>query len=139
MMRTKNVKPYAYGSLYKLGYPEEKIIPLISGDLINFTVAGPFQNTRPYLYSNTIGIAKSGVYQLTAHVSVLLNIDQTAVFNINLCADGSAPLIGSVFDATGISTCTGITVQSFLNVGDEVGLFIAETSEASSKPAPSKP
>jgi hypothetical protein len=126
-MRTKNVKPFTYGSLYKQDYPDGKIIPLTIGNLIEFTITGPYQNTRPDIATNRIAVYKSGVYHITANVSVILEEEQNAVFNINLCSGGSDPLTGSTFDAIGISTVTGNTVQAFLNAGDEIGIFIADT------------
>ena len=51
-MRTKNVKPYTFGSLYKQDDPDGKIIPLAAGNLIDFTIAGPYQNTRPDIAAN---------------------------------------------------------------------------------------
>jgi hypothetical protein len=126
-MRTKNVKPYTYGSLYKQGFSDGTILPVVAGNLVDFDIAGPFQNTRPDVATNRIRILKSGVYQITADVSVILDKGQSALFNINGCANGSAPLIGSFFDAISISIVTGKTVQVFLNVGDEIGIFIADT------------
>ncbi|MDR7077931.1 hypothetical protein J2Y03_002957 [Neobacillus niacini] len=126
-MRIKNVKPYTFGSLYKQDDPDGKIIPLAAGNLIDFTIAGPYQNTWPDIATNRITVYKSGVYQITADVSVMLEEEHCAVFNINLSADGSEPLTGSTFDAIGINTVTGKTVQAFLNAGDEIGIFIAET------------
>lgn len=126
-MRTKNVKPFTYGSLYKQDYPYGKNVPLEAGNLIDFTIAGPYQNTRPDIAANRITVYKSGVYQITADVSVILEEEQFAVFNINRLPDGSDPLIGSTFDANGISTITGITVQAFLNAGDAIGILIADT------------
>jgi hypothetical protein len=126
-MRTKNAKPFTYGSLYKQHTPDDKIIPLTAGRLIDFTIAGPYQNTRPDISSNTITVYKSGVYQITADVSVMLEEDQSVVFNINRLPDGSEPLIGSTFDANGISTLTGINVQANLYAGDAIGIYIAET------------
>lgn len=126
-MRTKNIKPYSYGSLYKQDFPDGLVLPLVAGTLVEFDVAGPFQNTRPDITANRISIFKSGVYQITADVSVLLEDGQSVLFNINLSANGSYPLTGSSFDAINISTVTGKTVQAFLNVGDQVGIFIADT------------
>lgn len=126
-MRTKNGKPFTYGSLYKEEPPDGKIIPLTAGNLIDFTVVGPYQNTRPDLAANRITVYKSGVYQITANVSVILEEGQSVVFNITLFPDRADPLIGSTFDANGISTITGITVQAFLNAGDAIGIFIADT------------
>jgi hypothetical protein len=132
-MRTKNVKPFTYGSLYKQDIPDGIIIPLTAGNLIQFTIAGPYQNTRPDLAGNTITVHKSGVYQITATVSVILEEEQTAEFNINLNSDGGDPLIGSTFDANGISTITGINVQAFLNAGDSIGIFISDTYNPKNK------
>jgi hypothetical protein len=126
-MRTKNVKPFTYGSLYKQDSPDGKIIPLAAGDLINFTIAGPYQNTRPDIAENRITVYKSGVYQITADVSVLLEEEQSALFTINRQPDGTDPLIGSTFDANGITTVTGINVQAYLYAGDAIGIFIADT------------
>jgi hypothetical protein len=126
-MRTKNVKPFTYGSLYKQDLPDGKIIPLTAGNLIHFNIAGPYQNTRPDIATNRITVFKSGVYQITANVSVILEEEQSAEFNINLQPDGSNPLIGSTFDAIGISTITGINVQAFLNAGDSIAILIANT------------
>ncbi|MFB3160701.1 hypothetical protein ABLO26_04930 [Neobacillus sp. 179-J 1A1 HS] len=126
-MRTKNVKPFTYGSLYKQDLPHDKIIPLVIGDLIDFTIAGPYQNTRPDVATNSITVHNSGVYQITADVSVILEEEQTVMFNINRLNDGSDPLIGSTFDANGISTSTGINVQAYLYAGDAIGIFIADT------------
>jgi hypothetical protein len=126
-MRTKNVKPYTFGSLYKQDVPEGKILPLAAGKLVDFNIAGPFQNTRPDIAVNRITVFKSGVYQITADVSVILEEEQSAVFNINLSTNGSDPLKGSVFDAINISTVTCKTVQAFLNAGDSIGIFIANT------------
>jgi hypothetical protein len=126
-MRTKNAKPFTYGSLYKQNTPNDKIIPLTAGNLIDFTIAGPYQNTRPDIAANTITVYKSGVYQITADVSVILEEEQSVVFNINRLPDGSDPLIGSDFDANGISTITGINVQTYLYAGDAIGIFIADT------------
>jgi hypothetical protein len=126
-MRTKNVKPFTYGSLYKQDTPDGKIIPLTAGNIIDFTIAGPYQNTRPDITANTITVYKSGVYQITADVSVMLEEEQSVVFNINTQPDGSNPLIGSTFDANGISTVTGINVQAYLYAGDTIGIFIADT------------
>jgi hypothetical protein len=126
-MRTKNVKPFTYGSLYKQDTPDGKIIPLTAGNIIDFTIAGPYQNTRPDIAANTITVYKSGVYQITADVSVMLEEEQSVVFNINTQPDGSNPLIGSTFDANGISTVTGINVQAYLYAGDTIGIFIADT------------
>lgn len=129
-MRTKNVNPFAYGSLYKQDLPDGKIIPLQNGNLIDFTIAGPYQNTRPDITTNMISVYKSGVYQITASVSVLLEEEQYTLFNINLESDGSDPLIGSTFDANGISIVTGITVQAFLNAGDAIGIINVDTVAA---------
>jgi hypothetical protein len=126
-MRTKNVKPFTYGSLYKQDLPHDKIIPLVTGNLIDFTIAGPYQNTRPDISSNSITVHNSGVYLITADVSVILEEEQTVMFNINRLNDGSDPLIGSTFDANGISTITGINVQAYLYAGDTIGVFIADT------------
>jgi hypothetical protein len=126
-MRTKNVKLFTYGSLYKQDLPDGKIIPLTAGNLIDFNIAGPYQNTRPDLAANRITVFKSGVYQITANVSVILEEEQSAEFNINLQPDGFGPLIGSTFDAIGISTITGINVQAFLNAGDSIAILIANT------------
>jgi hypothetical protein len=126
-MRTKNVKPFTYGSLYKQDTPDDKIIPLSAGNTIDFTIAGPYQNTRPDIAANTITVYKSGVYQITADVSVILEEEQSVVFNINRLPDGSDPLIGSAFDANGISTVTGINVQAYLYAGDAIAIFIADT------------
>ncbi|MFB3165769.1 hypothetical protein P5G62_001265 [Neobacillus sp. 179-C4.2 HS] len=126
-MRTKNLKPFTYGSLYKQDLPHDKIIPLVTGNLIDFTIAGPYQNTRPDISSNSITVHNSGVYQITADVSVILEEEQTVKFNINRLHDGSDPLIGSTFDANGISTITGINVQAYLYAGDAIGIFIADT------------
>lgn len=126
-MRTKNVKPFTYGSLYKQDSPDEKIIPLAAGDLIDFTIAGPYQNTRPDIAENRITVYKSGVYQITADVSVILEEEQWVLFNINRQPDGTDPLIGSTFDANGITTVTGINVQAYLYAGDAIGIFIADT------------
>lgn len=126
-MRTKNIKPFTYGSLYKQDLPDGKIIPLAAGNLIEFTIAGPYQNTRPDIAANSITVYKSGVYQITADVSVILEEEQTVMFNINRQHDGSDPLIGSTFDANGISTVTGINVQAYLYAGDVIGIFIADT------------
>jgi hypothetical protein len=126
-MRTKNVKPFTYGSLYKQDFPNGKIIPLAAGDLIDFTIAGPYQNTRPDITANRITVYKSGVYQITADVSVILEEEQSVVFNINRQPDGSDPLIGSTFDVNGISTVTGINVQAYLYAGDAIGIFIADS------------
>jgi hypothetical protein len=126
-MRTKNVKPYTYGSLYKQGFPQDTLLPTVAGNLVDFDIAGPFLNTIPDVATNRIRILKSGVYHITADVSVILDVGQYALFNINLCVNGSAPIIGSFFDAISISTVTGKTVQEFLNVGDEIGIFIADT------------
>ncbi|MFP7299827.1 hypothetical protein [Neobacillus niacini] len=125
-MRTKNVKPFTYGSLYKQDTPDDTIIPLRTGNHIDFTIAGPYQNTRPDIAANSITVYKSGVYQITADVSVILEEDQSAVFNINRLPDGSDPLIGSVFDAKGISTVTGINIQAYLYAGDSIGIFVAD-------------
>jgi hypothetical protein len=124
-MRTKNVKPFTYGSLYKEDLPDGKIIPLTAGNLIDFTIAGPYQNTRPDIAANSITVHKSGVYQITADVSVILEDEQSVMFNINRRHDGSDPLIGSTFDAHAISTVTGINVQTYLYAGDAIGIFIA--------------
>lgn len=132
-MRTKNVKPFTYGSLYKQDSPTDRIIPLTAGRLIEFNIAGPYQNTRPDITGSTITVYKSGVYQITADVSVILEEDQSVVFNINLQLDGSDPLIGSIFDANGISIRTGTTIQAFLNAGDMIGIFIADTYNPKSK------
>jgi hypothetical protein len=126
-MRTKNVKPFTYGSLYKQDTPDGKIIPLTARKLIDFTIAGPYQNTRPDIAANSITVYKSGVYQITADVSVILEEDQSAVFNINRLPDGSDPLIGSTFGANGISTVTGINVQAYLYAGDAIGIYISDT------------
>jgi len=126
-MRTKNVKPFTYGSLYKQDTPDDKIIPLSAGNTIEFTIAGPYQNTRPDVAANSITVYKSGVYQITADVSVILEEEQSVVFNINRQSDGSDPLIGSAFDANGISTVTGINVQAYLYAGDAISIFIADT------------
>ncbi|MDR6125256.1 hypothetical protein QFZ87_004853 [Bacillus sp. SLBN-46] len=123
-MRTRNIKPDAYGSLYK---QDGAILPVVSGDLVDFDISGPSQNTRPDVAANRISIFKSGVYQITADVSVLLKEGQTVLFNINLCPNGTLPLIGSYFDAIDISTITGKTVQAYLNVGDQVGIYMADT------------
>lgn len=133
-MRTKNVKPYTYGSLYKHDFPQGTILPVVAGNLVDFDIEGPFQNTKPDVATNRIMILKSGVYHITADVSVILEERQSALFNINLCANGSAPLIGSFFDAISISTVTGKTVQVFLNVGDEIGIFIADTFDPGNIP-----
>ncbi|WHX99474.1 hypothetical protein [Neobacillus sp. DY30] len=125
-MRTKNVKPFTYGSLYKQDLPVDKIIPLGAGNLINFTIAGPWQNTRPDVAANRITVYKTGVYQITADVSVLLGEEQSAVFNINRQPDGTDPLIGSVFSANGISTVTGVNIQAYLYAGDAIGIFTAD-------------
>ncbi|MFS0775804.1 hypothetical protein ABC255_07340 [Neobacillus sp. 3P2-tot-E-2] len=125
-MRTKNVKPFTYGSLYKEDLPDGKIIPLTAGNLIDFTIAGPYQNTRPDIAANSITVHKSGVYQITADVSVILEDEQSVMFNINRRHDGSDPLIGSTFDANGISTITGINVQAYLYAGEAIGIFIAD-------------
>ncbi|MEH7493452.1 hypothetical protein [Neobacillus niacini] len=125
-MRTKNVKPFTYGSLYKEDLSDGKIIPLTAGNLIDFTIAGPYQNTRPDIAANSITVHKSGVYQITADVSVILEDEQSVMFNINRRHDGSDPLIGSTFDANGISTITGINVQAYLYAGDAIGIFIAD-------------
>jgi hypothetical protein len=125
-MRTKNVNPFTYGSLYKQDLPDDKIIPLAAGHLINFTVAGPWQNTRPDVAANRITVYKSGVYQITADVSVILEEEQSAVFNINRQPDGTDPLIGSPFSANGISTVTGVNIQAYLYAGDAIGIFIAD-------------
>lgn len=77
---------------------------------------------------------KSGIYHITADVAVILEQDQSVEFNLNLEIDGSAPLIGSVFDANDISTVTGTTVQTYLNVGDEIGIFIAKAFALTGKP-----
>ncbi|TDL77338.1 hypothetical protein E2R56_03965 [Rhodococcus qingshengii] len=126
-MRTKNVKPFTYGSLYKQDTPVGKIIPLTTGNLIDFTIAGPYQNTRPDIAANSITVYKSGVYQITADVSVILEEDQSVVLNIIRLPDGSDPLIGSTFEANGISTVTGINVQAYLYAGEAIGIFIADT------------
>jgi hypothetical protein len=126
-MRTKNVKPFTYGSIYKQDLPDSKIIPLAAGNLIDFTIAGPYQNTRPDISANSITVYKSGVYQITADVSVILEEDQSVVFNINRLPDGSDPLIGSTFGANGISSVTGINVQAYLYAGDEIRIFIDDT------------
>jgi hypothetical protein len=133
-MRTKNIKPYSYGSLYKVDFPEGIILPVVVGTLVDFDVAGPFQNTRPDVAVNRICILKSGVYHINANVSAILEEGQSVLFNINLRTNGSDPLIGSFFDAFNISTVTGITVQAFLNVGDEIGVFIADTSSPNGRP-----
>ncbi|NWQ40188.1 hypothetical protein MLOOGBEN_05690 [Bacillus sp. EB106-08-02-XG196] len=125
-MRTKNVKPFTYGSLYKEDLPDSKIMPLAAGNLIDFNIAGPFQNTRPDIAANQITVYKSGVYQITADVSVILEEEQSAVFNINRLPDGSDPLIGSTFGANGISTGTGIIVQAYLYAGDAIGIYISD-------------
>jgi hypothetical protein len=126
-MRTKNVKPFTYGSLYKENTPDDKIIPLVAGNLIEFTTTGPYQNTIPDITANRITVYKSGVYQITANVSVILEEEQSAVFNINRMPDGSEPLTGSTFDANGITIVTGINVQAYLYAGDSIGIFIADT------------
>jgi hypothetical protein len=126
-MRTKNLKPFTYGSLYKQDLPDGKNIPLTAGNLIEFTIAGPYQNTRPDFAANSITVHKSGVYQITADVSVILEEEQTVLFNINRQQDGSDPLIGSIFDANGRSIVTGINVQAYLYAGDTIGIFIADT------------
>lgn len=126
-MRTKNIKPYSYGSLYKQYFPNGIILPVAAGKLVDFDAAGPYQNTRPDVAANRISILKSGVYHITADVSVILEEGQSVLFNINLCANGSDPLIGSFFDAVNISSVTGKTIQAFLNAGDEIGIFIADT------------
>jgi hypothetical protein len=125
-MRTKNAKPYTFGSLYKVNTPDDKIIPLVAGNLIDFTIKGPYQNTIPDITANRITVYKSGVYQVTANVSVILEEGQSAVFNINRMPDGSEPLIGSTFDANGIAIVTGINVQAQLYAGDTIGIFIAD-------------
>jgi hypothetical protein len=126
-MRTKNVKPFTYGSLYKQDTTDGKITPLRAGSLIDFTIAGPYQNTRPDIAANSITVYKSGVYQITADVSVILEEDQSVVFNINRLPDGSEPLIGSTFDAHGICAVTGVNVQAYLYAGDAIGIFIVDT------------
>lgn len=126
-MRTKNVKPFTYGSLYKQDTPDGKIIPFTTGNLIDFTITGPYQNTRPDIAANSITVYKSGVYQITADVSVILEEDQSVVLNIIRLPDGSDPLIGSTFEANGISTVTGINVQAYLYAGEAIGIFIADT------------
>lgn len=125
-MRTKNVKPYSFGSMYKLDFPEGTILPIVAGNLVDFDVAGPFQNSRPNVGTNRMIILKSGVYQITADVSVILEAGQSALFNLNRCVKGSDPLIGSFFDAISTSTNTGTTIQAFLNSGDEIGIFIKD-------------
>lgn len=129
-MRTKNVKPFTYGSLYKENSPDDKIIPLVAGNLIDFTITGPYQNTIPDITANTITVYKSGVYQITANVSVLLEEEQWAVFNINRTLEGSDPLVGSTFDANGITIVTGINVQAYLYAGEAIGIYIADTYAA---------
>lgn len=126
-MRTKNVKPFTYGSLYKQDTPDGKIIPLTTGNLIDFNMAGPYQNTRPDIAANSITVYKSGVYQITADVSAILEEEQSVVLNIIRLPDGSDPLIGSTFEANGISTVTGINVQAYLYAGEAIGIFIADT------------
>ena len=126
-MRTKNAKPFTYGSLYQQDTPDGKIIPLTTGNLIDFTIAGHYQNTRPDIAANSITVYKSGVYQITADVSVILEEDQSVVLNIIRLPDGSDPLIGSTFEANGISTVTGINVQAYLYAGEAIGIFIANT------------
>ncbi|MDQ1147774.1 hypothetical protein QE429_004601 [Bacillus sp. SORGH_AS 510] len=123
-MRTRNVKPDAYGSLYK---QDGIVLPAVTGEFLDFDMAGPSQNTRPDVTANRISIFKSGVYQITADVSVLIKDGQSVLFNINLCPNGTLPLIGSDFDVINMSMVTGITVQAYLNVGDQVGIFIADT------------
>ncbi|MEO2078606.1 MAG: hypothetical protein ABGX20_25180 [Bacillus sp. (in: firmicutes)] len=123
-MRTRNVKPNAYGSLYK---QDGVVLPAVTGELVEFDMAGPSQNTRPDVLANRISISKSGVYQITADLSVLLKEGQSVLFNINLCPNGTLPLIGSDFDVINMSMVTGITIQAYLNVGDQVGIFIADT------------
>jgi hypothetical protein len=125
-MRTKNVKPYSFGSMYKLDFPEGVILPIKAGNLVKFDIAGPFQNTKPDVATNRMIILKSGVYQITADVSVILQPEQSVLFNVNRCAKGSDPLIGSFFDAISTSTNTGTTIQAFLNSGDEIGIFIKD-------------
>lgn len=49
-MRTKNVKPYTYGSLYKQDQPDGKILPITAGKLVEFNIAGPYQNTSPNVF-----------------------------------------------------------------------------------------
>jgi hypothetical protein len=132
-MRTKNVKPYTYGSLYKENTPDDRIIPLVAGNLIDFTIKGPCQNTIPDIKANRITVYKSGVYQVTANVSVILEEEQSAVFNINRMPDGSEPLIGSTFDANGIAIVTGINVQAYLYAGDTIGIFIADIDAPSER------
>ncbi|KEF36137.1 hypothetical protein M670_04662 [Schinkia azotoformans MEV2011] len=135
-MRTKNVKPYTYGSLYKQDHPDDGILPITAGNLVNFNIAGPYQNTRPNVATNRITVFKSGVYHITANVSVILEEEQFAEFTINLSSNKSEPypLVGSIFDANGISIITGTTVQSFLNAGDEVGIYIAKAFASGDKP-----
>nr|WP_263324016.1 hypothetical protein [Neobacillus sp. Marseille-Q6967] len=133
-MRTKNVKPYTYGSLYKQDHPDDRILPIITGNLVNFNIAGPYQNTRPDIAANRITVFKSGVYHITANVSVILEEEQFAEFIINLSSNKSEPLVGAIFDANGISTITGTTVQSFLNAGDEVGIYITKAFAPRGKP-----
>ena len=130
-MRTRNIKPDSYGSLYK---QDGVILPVVSGDLVDFDIAGPFQNTRPDVAANRISVFKSGVYQITADVSVLLDDGQSVLFNINLCENGYLPLTGSYFDAINMSTMTGKTVQAFLNVGDQVGIYMADTFSPVGRP-----
>lgn len=133
-MRTKNIKPYSYGSLYRQHLQDSIILPVTAGNLVDFDIAGPYQNTRPDVATNRIRILKPGVYQITADVSVILEEEQSVLFNINLCANGSDPLIGSFFDAVNISTVTGKTIQAFLNVGDEIGIYIAQTLSSGGRP-----
>lgn len=132
-MRTKNVKPFTYGSLYKQDLPDDRIIPLGAGQLINFTIAGPWQNTRPDVTANSITVYKSGVYQITADVSVMLEEEQSTLFNINRQPDGTDPLIGSAFSANGISTVTGVNIQAYLYAGDAIRIFIADIFAPSGK------
>jgi hypothetical protein len=129
-MRTKYVKPFTYGSLYKVNTPDDKIIPLVAGNLIDFTIKGPYQNTIPDINANRITVYRSGVYQITASVSVILEEEQSAVFNINRSLDESDPLIGSTFDANGITIVTGIIIQAYLYAGEAIGIFIADINAA---------
>jgi hypothetical protein len=115
--------------IVQTGFSGRNHSSIIAGNFVDFDVTGPFQNTRPDVSTNRMIILKSGVYHITADVSVILEAVQYVLFNINRCANGSDPLIGSFFDAINTSTNTGTTIQAFLNGGDEIGIFIKDRSD----------
>jgi hypothetical protein len=128
----------AYDSLYGT---TEGTIPAVTGNKVEFTVAGPFSGTIPDVVNNQITVLSNGVY--TIHMDITASVDNSSTdisssdirFRLYINDDNIVPesefrsmvsVVALATDRDGVLTfnTVGRTIQRRLNANDRLSIRI---------------